>query len=431
MRSRAALVVLALVLSACGSDEESIPVTPTEASSRRPDPEPSHSIAPAADPALDRLLEDTASPSLGDEIVAPAPGLLADQAPPPRGCALQSEGPIRVLPSGGPPAVIAHGDVFLVAAYDAEGARILRARPGARPEPLASIALEAPPPASAPPGLARTSAHEASIAMIDGRARVLEASFDPMSPGMPSPRTIAEGGADVRFSPAVRAVGTRRVIAWTDGRATPMRLRVAVLERANVVSEHDVTPVAGGGAAPFFVEGEGAPVLFFIDPRIAVSVVHRVSIGADGAPAPTEVQRPLHRAAQPASIAAARAGGRTWLAYAADGSFATRAVGLLDAEGAEPAAPLVPGLGYGDPLTLDALASGNAVIFAAEAPSEIEASAPHEVRLRRVDAEGAGDPLVIAAPATDPAIARRSDGLIAVAYRTGAAVVLQYARCAE
>ena len=57
--------------------------------------------------------------------------------------------------------------------------------------------------------------------------------------------------------------------------------------------------------------------------------------------------------------------------------------------------------------------------------------APHEIRMRVVDEAGAGDPMVISGPATDPALARGDDGLIAVAYRGGGAVMVQFARCAE
>ena len=210
-----------------------------------------------------------------------------------------------------------------------------------------------------------------------------------------------------------------------------MRLRLAIVDAGRVVSTHDVTPVAGGGAAPRFLEGASEPTLLFLDPRVGISVAHRVVLDSEGVPGTTEVQRPLNLAADPPAFAAARVSARTWLAYAAVGNGATRAVGLVDAASTDPPTALVPGLGYGEPLALDAVASGRSVVFATEAPTAAATDAPHEIRLRRVDDRGAGDPLVLAAPATDPTLARRADGLLAIAHRSGRSVVVQLARCAD
>lgn len=435
----APLVAIAL-LSACGDNEEerALPSadrppegTPAPAAAGG-DPSVGRVDPEAHDPLLDQLGE---APTPEEEAAAEAmPSPLAAQPPPARGCALQVDAPLRVLTNGGAPAIVASGDAFLVAAYDQQGVAIIRARPGALPEPFAALPLESSGTRGAPPALAHTGDHEAMIVVVDGRGRVLAATFDPApSAAVPIAHEIAEGGADARFAPVVRAVGTRRVIAWTDGSATPMRLKLAIVEAGTLVATHDVTPVAGGGAAPVFLEGESDPVLLFLDPRVGISVAHRVRLGTDGTPGATEVARPLNLTAEPPAIAVAHAPGssRTWLAYTAVGNGATRAVGLVDASGTERPSPLVPGVGYGDPLTIDAVTSGRSVVFAVEAPTATTREAPHEVRLRVVDESGAGDPLVLAGPANDPSIARREDGLIAIAYRSGAAVLVHFARCAE
>jgi hypothetical protein len=329
--------------------------------------------------------------------------------------------------------VLALGDAFLVAAYQERQAQIVWVRPGQPPQPSATIALEGTP-RDAAPALARLDHRAVAIATIDGRGRVLEATFDPASrAGALRVLAVAERGADPRFAPALRPLGTRHVVAWTDGSETPMRLRLAIVEHGAVVLRHDATPVAGGGAAPFFAEGPREHELYFLDPRAGISVAHRVRIADDGTVGPTEVARPLSLVAEPPAIAVARprSGFRTWLAYAAVGNLATRAVGLVEAVGLERPLPLVAGLGYGDPLTLDALAGERAAIFAAEAPSAAAADAPHEIRVRQIDDAGLGEPLVLAAPATDPALARRDDGLIAIAHRRGDEVRVHFARCAD
>lgn len=418
----------ALVASAC---EERDPKVRAESPPSEPDR--TRVVDPVSeDPLLDRLAE---APSPEEERAAEAmPAPLEEQRAPRRGCVLQSEAPTRVLTTGGPPTMIASGDSFLVAAYDQGGVAILRARPGRPAEPFATVRLEAHPSLATPPALAHTGEHETTLVAIDGRGRVLSASFDPtLMAAVPIPREVASQGADPRFAPAIFAMGPRRAIAWTDGSETPMRVLLAVTDRANVLSRHDLTPISGGGAAPTFIEGERAPILTFVDPRAGISVVHRVRLGTDGTPGPLEVVRPLNLAAEPPTFAIAQASTSTdaWIAYAAVGNLATRAIGLVRAHGTDEPSALVPGLGYGDPLALDAIATRDHVVFAAEAPSAVARDAPHEIRLRVVDEAGAGDPLVLGRPSTDPALARREDGLIAIAYRVGQGLWVHFARCAE
>jgi hypothetical protein len=125
-----------------------------------------------------------------------------------------------------------------------------------------------------------------------------------------------------------------------------------------------------------------------------------------------------------------RVGERELAAYAATGNLATRAVGLVDLGQTEPPQPLVPGLGYGQPLTVRAIARATDAVFALEAPSAPAADAPHEVRVRtvRVEPSGArtmGEPLVFPAAAR-PAIAADAQGVIAVALEGG---LVRFVRC--
>jgi hypothetical protein len=397
--------------------------SPVRPPPRAPDPT-------APDPLLDSLGDPRSD--VDDAVTGAMPAPLGEHPAPPHACALQSDAPIQVLAGAGPPAIVRERDAFLVAAYDARGVTIVRVRPGALPRPFASIPLDAPSSRVSAPALEATGDHEASIVMIDGIGRVLEATFDPtLASAAPSPRVVAESGADARYAPALRAIGTRHAIAWTDGSATPMHLRLAITDAGNVLAAHDLTPSIGGGAAPYFVEGSSPPVLLFLDPRAGISVAHRVLLGVGGAPGATEVSRPLNLAAEPPAIAAARAGDRTWLAYAAVGNLATRAVGLVEASGTERPSPLVAGLGYGDPLSMDALSHGDTAIFAVEAPSAAPREAPHEVRVRVAGAQGAGDPLVLPTPSTDPSLALGENDLVALAYRSSDSIRVHFVRCAE
>jgi len=270
---------------------------------------------------------------------------------------------------------------------------------------------------------------------VDAGGRVLAAFFDPSRP-VATPVVVAEQGADARFSPALARIGPARVLAYTEALtqepsepggapSVTMRLRAVRLDpRGAVLGRHDVTAVAGAGAHPTFVRtASGRGDLLFIDPRVALSVIHRVRFDAEGLPGETTVGRPVNLSAEPPSLAGVRLGERELAAYAAVGNMATRAVGLVELGATEAPEGLVPGLGYGQPLTVRVIARTSDAVFAAEAPSAVPAEAPHEVRVRtvRIDAAGArtlGVPLVLAG-ATRPALASDAAGVIAVTVEGG------------
>ena len=419
-----------LLALGCGSDPR--PATP---------PEPARTEEPAETPRAPQRTEE--APGLADELavldgppradeVMAMPTPLPDTAAPPRACVALGE-PVRLSQEGGRPAIVAAGDAFVAATYLRGAVQVVRVVPGAAASlvanvPIAELRLDR---RGAPPALVRTSERELVLGVVEASGRVAYGRFDAASPTPAiTLHTVAEGGGDLRFAPAIVRVGDHLAIAWTDGGETPMRLRMVVADATDeIVTRHDLTPVAGGGAAPVVVQGAAAPTLFFVDPRAGISVVHRVTLGAEAVPSPTEVARPLNLASEPPAIAAARASGvdHTWLAYAAVGNGGTRAVGVLDAFGSERPAAIVAGLGYGSALSLDALPGARAVIFASEAPSAADPAAPHEIRVRVVDGSGVGEALVVP-DATAPRIARLASGVIGLAYAGSWA---RFLRCAE
>lgn len=261
------------------------------------------------------------------------------------------------------------------------------------------------------------------MALVDAQGAVRFARFDATSPAPAlALRTVTEHDADPRFPPAISLVSSGAVVAWSDAHERTLRVRVALVDApGTVVATHDVVPEAGASAAPVFDGG----LLYTIDPRAGISVVHRTRIADDGTPGTPEVAEPLNLAAEPPAFAIV---GRH-LAYAAVGNMATRAVGLMATGTEARPTPLVPGLGYGSPLTLDGMAlDAGAALFAMEAPSAAAADAPHEVRLRVVSADGTmGDALVVSGH-TAPRIARTESGLVALATR---GALVQVARCSE
>jgi len=134
----------------------------------------------------------------------------------------------------------------------------------------------------------------------------------------------------------------------------------------------------------------------------------------------------------PPRLAVARGGGSLYAGYTVIGNAATTAVGWirLDAEDASPAA-IVPGTGYGK-LHVDAASAPGAVLFVADAPRGSEPEAPREVHLRAVRPGGAGPVLALHdgnGVGSHAAIARREDGMLAVAFAGIDAVYVAWARC--
>jgi len=397
-------------LLACGEERPASRPGPSE-------PEPEIEVPAEVDRG-----ERTGGPAPDDD----PPGEPAAAEPPDvpdapeSGCAFAD--PVR---AHGRPAwvdVAAAGDGFLIAgsapAEDGEEAFLVRVGAGEAPRTAARAALEHPVPRErrrAPPALA-IAGSRAALALVDGEHRLLLATFDPRSPGTLALAPVADG-ASLRFAPALAARGDGWAVAWTDERDTPMRVRGALADPGGRRrgDPMDLTPTAGGAAAPAFVEGATPPVLMHIDPRQGMSVSHRVPLTGDGFGEP-EVARPVSLVAEPSETAAVRLGRTDWLGYTAVGDVATTAVGLVRLEGTAPAAPLVRGTGYGV-LHVDAARLGEGAVFVADAPQGSPPSSPRELHVRTVSAGGtAGEPAVVVGPS-----GAASRGRVAVAGRAVAA----------
>lgn len=455
-----ALLLASLALVGCGESEE--PTSPPPETTTSAPPEPSRADPPAtgapsiedpsADPGAGDPLADLAAPVRADEVVEAHPSPLASPTLEPGICAEVTEAPVRVLPRSSPFAIVSARDRFYLAAYEPldagrEQVSIVELRAGQAPRLVVSIPVVAPASRrSAAPALALVGgegneAAELGVAFVDGSG-VVRAAF--LDPSRPAPRAIETTlvDADPRFAPALARIGTQRVIAATIAMPenvaagqpprTAMRMHVARLDaRGEELGHHDVSPRAGGGSHPLFAPGaNGASDLFFIDARVALSVIHRVGFDEEVMPGEASVARPVNLSAEPPSFAITRASGRELAIYAAVGNMATRAVGVVEIGGTDNPDAVVPGLGYGQPLTVRAITRTTDAIVVSEAPSAVAADAPHEVRVRtiRVSDAGArtlGEPLVLAG-VTRPSIAIDADGAIAIALEGG---LVRFVRC--
>jgi hypothetical protein len=410
--SRAA-AVLVLWLAACGAhDGPAMPVTSTAPRRESVRPAPPTSIVGLDDP-----------PPIPDDVVIAAP--LAAGDPPLHGCVLVSDGAQPVLERASSADVVGVGSGFVVAAYVSEPAdavALARITPGGPPSPLGRIDIGAAHSADhrgAPPIIERLGEANLGVGLVDDAGGVRLVRFEA---GVPAPSftriELSTSGADSRYAPAIAQVDAGTLVAWTEPSGTTAHVHVALVHAdGTIAATHDVTPDAGAAAAPTF---DGA-VLYTVDARAGISVVHRTSFAADGTPT-TAVAQPINLAAEPPAFVVV--GDR--LAYAAVGNVATRAVGLVTIGSADRALPLVPGLGYGAPLSLDAIALGHAALFVTEAPSAAEASAPHETRLRVVAGATIGDALSIPEMLA-PRVAS-ANGVIAI---VGHGAGVRFARCAQ
>lgn len=406
---------------------------PDEANPDEAHPEEAHPEEEA--PALEGLEGLEAPPTEGE--LAPRTELSAAGPEGAHTCALASESR-AVLEHAGRTAIAAgyRGQLF-VAAYvregESESVAIARLLPEGAPELVTRIPLETPVSArGAAPGLFATDTSILLVAATDGAGRLLYTEID-MTAGAVAGRFIAQiddAHADARFAPAIltSSDGTR-VVAWTDGSGTPMQVRMARLTATGSVLGSSVISPDGGGAAPVVGLGESERALYLVEARIAMSAAHRVVLGADGSPSPSVVARPLLRGADLPAIAVVHAprGTRTHLAYAAVGNLATRAIGLVQATGVDSPAPLVAGLGYGGALSVAATALETSVVFAMEAPSAAEPTAPHEVRVRVAADDGTLGPALVLSGQAAPDIAQLGP-LLAVSTH-GARIT--FLRCAE
>ena len=445
--SGAALALLAS-LGGCGSDRPAQPTGPTttgpgraaaktpRATPRAPDPldDPEPGTTPTTPTTPTAPIAPTAPAAL-----APLPAPSATGTPPARGCIATAE-PVLVWAHEGPAAIAAHGHAFVVAgisssASGAEELFVVRVAPGEPPAPIGTLALVTAglEERIAPPAITAVDATDVAVALVDA-GRTLRSGRVSVSP--PAGRVeLAElaSGADNRMAPALRAVGRRVAVAYTDGSGTPMRVKLVLLDAGGHHDPaRDLTPPSMGASAPTFVDGLTTPTLVFVDARDAISPIVRVTLSSDGVPSPGQVVVPVGVVSTPPELAAAFAPSGAWVGYTVVGHLASTAVGLvrLDRNSEAPTA-LVPGTAY-SPLHVAAVATPDAVVFAADAPTGPGREPPHEIHVRRVDAEGAGPVLVLRAPdgtAAHAAIARRADGTVAVAFSAASGVYVQTARC--
>jgi hypothetical protein len=363
-----------------------------------------------------------------------AAGVTADGPVPRRACAAAGA-PMRVWPRGGPPAIAAAGDGFVIAGYDrreaTEQVYVVAWPSDGLPRPLGTVPIAAPFPRErvAPPGLCARDAAHAMLAVADGNGALMVSEVRMAGGGAGALAPVA-AGVDVRFAPAVAYTGARALVAWTQG-ATPMRTHVAVLDGTSVLARHDVTPPGAGVAAPAFVAGASPPSLVAVDAHEGMSPILRVDFAADGTPRPAVTGVVVAQVASPPEVAAAMVGRYAWLGYTAVGSAATSAVGLVQlSPSAGAPAPLVRGTAYGR-LHVAAAAGSEVTVFAADVPAATGKDPPHRIEVRIVDAEGAGPPHAVEAPggASHVAIARADSGVVGVAYTTAAGVYVARVRC--
>lgn len=397
-------------------------------------PPPSTGAGPAA-----LLAYDEADP-LGDlegadAITGPAPE-----------SALQPGGPCREL---GPPqritasdvvaSVVAVGDGFVVAAYEKKGKAeqvMLRAVPAAGnglPKPLQTLKLLDPHPTArkAAPGMHAADDHHVSVAVTDGKGRLLLADVQVARGSAGGLREIATG-VDTRFAPAVAHVDKGTLVAWTVG-STPMGTHFALVPAdAKPPQIADITPPRQGAAAATFVDGASPPVLLAIDARNGMSPLIRIAFDNDGIPSAPTPQGPVGMVSSAPQLAAARTSLGTRALYTGLGSASTSAVGMLaiGEEGAS-AEALVKGTAYGR-LHVAAAAAGPYLLLAADAPLSPGKEPAHEIQISRLSADGSRETSRLRGPGKDSSqvsIARNESGVVAVTYRSGGGLYLSRLRC--
>ncbi len=447
------IVVLAVWFSGCDPKAE-----PTVAPTPQPSPtvDPFNPPLPPEEPPVDPNAPDPAEPVPPDDEdedpnapIDPAdplagmdedqPATSASTTPALRGDCVPAAAPKRVWPRAAISAITATADAFVVAGYDAHEGReqvfVARIARTGLPQPLVTLPVTqaSARPRVAAPGLATNADGSVTIVTIDGQGAVTARTVTTDRPNGAAPSKPIATGGDTRFAPAVAGYGQKTLIAWTDGRATPMRVWVSVIDAKGAVSEpRDLTQTSMGAAAPTFISGSNPPELLFVDPRAALSTLVRVAFKADATPGEAQVVVPINSIRQPPQLAAARGGNRTWTAFTAMGTSATTAIGLLSIEPA-PSTPeaLVPGTAYGD-LHVAAVATADAAVFAADTPVAPGKDTPRRVHLTRVTDQGRGQPTSIEGPggtAHHAAIARGQDGTLAVSFDNDSGVYVAFMRC--
>jgi hypothetical protein len=359
------------------------------------------------------------------EVEVPAPDrppMIVDA--PEGGCAFDT--PVRVWEGEGWASIAAH-DGFVIGgtAGTPEVAFQTRLALDGTITPIARALVDPPLPTGrrlAAPALAASPAGVAMVLVFGDRTLRLAGAGDFVW------HEIGEGASE-RFSPALHYDGEGWLIAWTDERESPVRVRSARVGDPH--PSHEIRPSSGNGTAPAFVQGAPAELVFF-DAREGMSVAHRVRFD-DGALGEIEVAQPVNLIASPPELAAVRIGDSLWLGYTAIGSMATTAVGLVQAGTETPPTPLVRGTGYGT-LHVHAASLGQSrAVFVADAPQGSTRDAPRELHVRIVDSNGAGEPAILRGPsggASRGRIAHAGGGQVAVSFTDRDGIYAALGRCA-
>jgi len=443
---------LVLSLTACGGgappksapakgEPEGGRVQPVAAAPEGPEGAPAAVEPVAAKPKpqspTDLLAYDEADPlgdlESADSISGPAP----ESSLRPGGPCRELGRPQRLTAADVRASVAAVGDGFVVAGYekrgDAERVMLLAVPGDGLPRPLRMLALEHPHPTArlAPPGMHAADGHHVSVAVTDGKGRLLMSEVQVARGSAGRLREIATG-VDTRFAPAVAHVDKGTLVAWTVG-STPMGTHFALVPADDKPPElADITPPRQGAAAATFVDGASPPVLLAIDARNGMSPLIRIAFDKEGIPSPPTPEGPVGMVSSAPQLAAARTTLGTRALYTGLGSASTSAVGMLAIgdKGAVPEA-LVKGTAYGR-LHVDAVAAGPYLLLAADAPLKPGKQPPHEVRISRLSDDGTPATSTLRGPGKDttqPSIARADSGIVAVTYRSEGGLYISRMRC--
>jgi hypothetical protein len=195
-----------------------------------------------------------------------------------------------------------------------------------------------------------------------------------------------------------------------------------VLRAAEPSAALDVTPPGHGAAAGSFVLGAEPPILVMIDARGGVSPLLELPFDGAGKPGAVIVRTPVSQPfAPPALSAVAVPGGELEVAFTAIGKLAATAIGRVPLRRAVAPTALHPSRGYGQ-LSLSSARGVRAVVHALEVPSDASQTAPHQIELKWIDAQGEGEGLTLPAlpdSARQPSLVALRRGVFALAFTRG------------
>jgi hypothetical protein len=383
--------------------------------------------APAASPAERpgvaapaTSLEASTAPVASSADAAPFPGApaaplvaAARGAPPARGCRIAQELTLRDDVARAWAASGGSEPQFLVLRADRRKLEWWRGNPpalhGARSlgVPIARLSL-----------LRDRTGGGFSLVFVDDRAALARVRYEAEQFGAPQPLAA---DADRRFDPALAPAGGRLLVAFTRSVDESMHTFVLRPDEPSAAAL-DVTPAGHGAAAPSFVLGAEPPILVMIDARGGVSPLLELPFDGAGKPGAVIVRTPVSQPyAPPALSAVAVPGGELEVAFTAIGKLAATAIGRVPLRRAVAPTALHPSRGYGQ-LSLSSARGVRAVVHALEVPSDASQTAPHQIELKWIDAQGEGEGLTLPAlpdSARQPSLVALRRGVFALAFTRG------------